>query len=154
MISKLELKILPALLIVVFILLMWWLAILFPTTSAQNKMAAILSLTLLVIAVAFVLAAAISFRAEKTTVNPTKPHTSSALVTSGIYTYTRNPMYVGFVCVLIAWGIYLMNIYSLMLIPGFILYMNRFQILPEERALEKLFGEVFLAYKKRVRRWL
>ncbi len=63
-------------------------------------------------------------------------------------------MYVGLLFILIGWGLFLSNLYSLALPAGFVLYMNRFQIRPEEKALEAIFGEEFLAYKIRVRRWL
>ena len=90
----------------------------------------------------------------KTTLNPIKPETSSALVTSGIYRYTRNPMYLGMATWLLAWSVWLGTPVGLVGAPLFMLYMNRFQIGPEERALSKLFGAEFLAYLTRVRRWL
>ena len=86
--------------------------------------------------------------------NPLKPDTSSSLVRSGICKLTRNPMYFEFLIVLIAWGMYLANAVALLFVPAFVVYMNRFQIEPEERALTSRFGEEFVAYKKRVRRWL
>ncbi|MBW8354966.1 MAG: isoprenylcysteine carboxylmethyltransferase family protein [Pseudomonas sp.] len=102
----------------------------------------------------FVLAGGISFRRARTTVNPLKPEAASALVTSGIYRYTRNPMYVGFALWLLAWGLYLASPLVLLGVLGFVLYMNRLQIAPEERALGRLFGADFAAYRQRVRRWL
>lgn len=102
----------------------------------------------------FVLAGGISFRCARTTVNPLKPEAASALVTSGIYRYTRNPMYVGFALWLLAWGLYLASPLVLPGVLGFVLYMNRLQIAPEERALEQLFGADFADYRQRVRRWL
>ena len=102
----------------------------------------------------FCVAGAISFRRAKTTVNPLKPHTASALVDSGIYKISRNPMYVGFALMLVAWQIYLSAPLSLLGVLLFISYMTRFQIEPEEKALAKLFGSDFDLYKTRVRRWL
>ena len=95
-----------------------------------------------------------SFRRAKTTVNPMKPDSSSSLVVSGIYTYTRNPMYLGFLLILVGWAIFLSNALAFFLLPGFILYMNRFQIEPEEKALASRFGEMFVSYTSRVRGWL
>jgi len=89
-----------------------------------------------------------------TTVNPMKPESSSALVRSGIYAWSRNPMYVGFLLILIAWAILLSNATAFVFLPGFLLYMNRFQIEPEERALFSTFGQHFTAYAARVRRWI
>jgi protein-S-isoprenylcysteine O-methyltransferase Ste14 len=75
-------------------------------------------------------------------------------VTSGIYGFTRNPMYLGMLFVLIGWALYLGNALALLLLPVFIFYMNRFQIEPEERVLTTLFGPEFLEYASRVRRWI
>ena len=86
--------------------------------------------------------------------NPLKPDTSSSLVGSGVYKLTRNPMYLGFLMLLLAWAIYLSNAFALLFVPMFLVYMNRFQIEPEERALTSRFGQEFVAYTRRVRRWL
>lgn len=96
----------------------------------------------------------LAFRRSGTTVNPLQPDRSSSLVASGIYTLSRNPMYLGFLMLLTAWGIYLSNAVALVFLPVFILYMNRFQIEPEERALTSRFGQEFVEYTRRVRRWL
>jgi len=95
-----------------------------------------------------------SFRRAKTTVNPMKPGSASVLVDRGIYRLTRNPMYLGFFVVLLGWAVFLSNLVAFLLLPAFVFYMNRFQIEPEEKALVALFGETFVAYKTRVRRWL
>ena len=96
----------------------------------------------------------VSFRRARTTVNPMKPELSSSLVVSGIYGLTRNPMYLGFLLVLLGWAVFLSSVLAFLFLPAFILYMNRFQIDPEERALAALFGQEFTAYKARARRWL
>jgi protein-S-isoprenylcysteine O-methyltransferase Ste14 len=96
----------------------------------------------------------ISFRRADTTVNPMKPETASSLVVTGIYTLTRNPMYLGFLLILTGWAIVLSHALSFLLLPTFVWYMNRFQIEPEERALASIFGQAFEAYRGRVRRWL
>ncbi|MCG9730872.1 isoprenylcysteine carboxylmethyltransferase family protein [Shewanella sp. Isolate13] len=111
-------------------------------------------LLLLALGVLCAFAGVISFNRAKTTVHPLKPETASALVTSGIYRFSRNPMYLGMAFTLCAWACYLGNIWSLVGVIGFLLYMYRFQIRPEERALERLFGQAFIDYKKRVRPWL
>ncbi|GIU38097.1 isoprenylcysteine carboxylmethyltransferase family protein [Shewanella schlegeliana] len=100
------------------------------------------------------IAGVISFNRAKTTVHPLKPETASALVTSGIYRFSRNPMYLGMALALCAWACYLGSIWSVVGIAGFLLYMYRFQIRPEERALEAIFGQEFIGYKKRVRPWI
>jgi protein-S-isoprenylcysteine O-methyltransferase Ste14 len=96
----------------------------------------------------------VSFRLAGTTVNPINPNAATSLVSSGIYRVTRNPMYLGVLFLLIGWAVYLANPLTLMGAVVFVLYMNRFQIAPEERALATKFGEDFTAYKARVRRWL
>jgi len=102
----------------------------------------------------FALSALYSMFNAKTTINPHKPRNASWLVTSGIYEYTRNPMYVCLGLWLIAWAVYLSNLWCLLLLPGFIFYMNRYQITPEEKVLEERFGNDFMRYKESVRRWL
>lgn len=98
--------------------------------------------------------ALLSFWRAHTTVNPMKPSSASSLVTSGIYRFTRNPMYLGMLLLLIGWALYVANVLAFLFLPAFILYMNHFQIEPEERALTALFGREFLEYAFRVRRWI
>jgi protein-S-isoprenylcysteine O-methyltransferase Ste14 len=102
----------------------------------------------------FTVSGMIAFRRARTTINPTTPHKSSVLVDSGVYRITRNPMYVGLACVLVAWAVFLSSPWALLGPLAFVLYIGRFQIGPEERALEKLFGSEYAAYRARVRRWL
>jgi protein-S-isoprenylcysteine O-methyltransferase Ste14 len=99
-------------------------------------------------------AAVLAFYHHKTTVNPLTPEQTSALVASGIYRLSRNPMYLGFLLALVGWGIYLANVAALLLLPLFVLYVNRYQIEPEERALLAKFGEPFAEYLAAVRRWV
>ncbi len=96
----------------------------------------------------------ITFRRSGTTVDPRTPEKASTLVTSGVYKVTRNPMYLGMLIMMIAWAVHLTNVFSIGFVVVFALYMTRFQIKPEESALENLFGDDYTAYKGRVRRWL
>jgi protein-S-isoprenylcysteine O-methyltransferase Ste14 len=96
----------------------------------------------------------VEFRRARTTVDPRIPAASSSLVRSGIYRLTRNPMYVGFGLVLLGWAIYVSNALAFLLLPAYVLYMTRFQIQPEERALGQIFGQEYADYRARVRRWL
>jgi protein-S-isoprenylcysteine O-methyltransferase Ste14 len=86
--------------------------------------------------------------------NPIKASAASSLVTSGVYRYTRNPMYLGLSVTLMAWAVFLSNLLALVAVPLFVLYISRFQISPEERVLSSLFGAEYAAYKEKVRRWL
>lgn len=150
----LELKIPPAALVAFTGALMWLASVATPsmafTIPGRSLGTTILVLTGVIIAALGVA----SFRRAKTTVNPMKPGSASVLVERGIYQWTRNPMYLGFLVVLIGWAIFLSNIVAFLLPPAFVCYMNRFQIEPEEKALAALFGQTFVAYRTRVRRWL
>jgi protein-S-isoprenylcysteine O-methyltransferase Ste14 len=112
-----------------------------------------ISVAMAIAAIALGIAAAIEFRRVKTTINPMTPEKSSALATSGVYAWSRNPIYVADAILLLAWAIYLGNPVALLGIPLFVLYINRFQIRPEEEALRKAFPE-YEDYCRRVRRWL
>ncbi|ORT52738.1 hypothetical protein ST37_00020 [Vibrio sp. qd031] len=94
------------------------------------------------------------FKRHQTTVNPMDPESSGSLVRSGIYQYSRNPMYLGFLLFLFAFGILLGDVKSLFIVPLFFSYMTIFQIIPEERALQGLFGNEYKQYQREVRRWL
>ena len=111
-------------------------------------------LALFVAAVCVSVLGVASFRRARTTLNPLRPENASVLVMSGIYRYTRNPMYLGLLLALLAWAIFLSNALAFVFLPAFILYMNRFQIAPEERVLVSMFGQEFTAYLSKVRRWL
>ena len=103
---------------------------------------------------AFDVAGIFAFGRAKTTVNPMKPEKSVALVRSGVYRITRNPMYVGMVFILLAWAVYLTSAWALFGPLVFAAYITRFQIKPEERVLAARFGVEFASYQARVRRWL
>lgn len=79
---------------------------------------------------------------------------ASSLVTNGVYRFTRNPMYVGLLLALSGWAAFLSSPSALVYLVAFVLYMNRFQIEPEERVLASRFGADYAAYRTRVRRWL
>ena len=95
-----------------------------------------------------------SFRRARTTVNPLTPDATTALVVSGIYRLTRNPMYLGFLLLLLAEIVWLANPLACLVAPLFVVYLNRFQIGREEIALRNLFGGQFDAYAMAVRRWI
>jgi protein-S-isoprenylcysteine O-methyltransferase Ste14 len=113
-----------------------------------------LAVVIALIGTMIVLAGLIEFRRARTTIDPLHPNAASSLVSNGVYTFTRNPMYLGILTILTAWAVYLSNLGALVVLPLFVAYMNRFQIVPEERALEALFGAEYRMYKSRVRRWL
>ena len=104
--------------------------------------------------VAVALGGVVEFRRAQTTVDPIHPDRASALVVRGIYRVTRNPMYLGFALLLAGWVLALASLAGVVVTLAFVLYLNHFQIPPEEAALDVRFGEAFDYYKVRVRRWL
>lgn len=113
-----------------------------------------LSMLLVGLAIGIGFLAVFSFKRANTTVDPTQPEKVSTLVTSGIYRYTRNPMYLALLILLVALFIWLGNGYSLFVLPLFVWYISRFQILPEEKTLTQHFGHQFIDYCKKTRRWI
>lgn len=103
---------------------------------------------------AFALIGVVAFRRARTTVDPMHPDRSRRLVTTGVYAISRNPMYVGFVAALLGAAIALSSPLGLALAAAAALYLDRFQIRPEECILAASFGEEFVRYQRRVRRWL
>ena len=150
---SLELKVPPPAVGLLLAAAMWGLAKLLPGTLAvpDPRFAAI---AVALVGLAFDVAGLLSFRRARTTVNPLHPERTSALVSSGVYRLTRNPMYTGMLFLLLAWAIFLDSPWAFFGALAFVLYMNRFQIAPEERVLEGLFGDDFANYKRKVRRWL
>jgi len=148
----LELKIPPVAIVIFVAFLMWVGAVYVPGFDFQFPPIAVWVFGLLGVITCSL--GVLEFKRAKTTVNPTRPQLSSSLVTSGIYKHTRNPMYLGFLLILVAWAAATANILSFLFLPAFVLYMNRFQIKPEERALVGIFGDEFTTYCSQVRRWI
>ena len=94
------------------------------------------------------------FKKQSTTVNPIKIENTSSLVTSGIFEYSRNPMYLGMALILFGLAIMFNLIGGTLFTLLFTIYITKFQIRPEEEVMERLFGEDFLKYKQNVRMWL
>jgi protein-S-isoprenylcysteine O-methyltransferase Ste14 len=94
------------------------------------------------------------FVKARTTPNPMQPRNASELVTSGVYRVSRNPMYLGDAVMLIGIAVWLGSLPSLLCVAAFVAYIDRFQIPSEEAALDAIFGERYVAYRRRVRRWL
>jgi protein-S-isoprenylcysteine O-methyltransferase Ste14 len=103
---------------------------------------------------AFAAAAIAAFRRARTTVNPLAPARASVLVDSGVYRVSRNPMYLGVALILLGWALWLAHLLALALVPAFVVYIDRLQIVAEEQALAQRFGAKFAAYRASTRRWL
>ena len=98
-------------------------------------------------------AAVISFKKQKTTVNPISIENASSLVVSGIFKQTRNPMYLGMSIMLMGFGLIFGAKLTICLVALFVLYITFFQIMPEERAMHEKFSD-WEDYCSKVRRWL
>lgn len=112
-----------------------------------------LSWFLLALAFVVMLLAIYRFGKAKTTVDPMQPDKATQLVTKGIFRFSRNPMYLGMLLILLAFGLKLGNAFNTLLAAGFVYYMNHFQIKYEEEALLQRFGKEYRLYLKAVRRW-
>lgn len=112
------------------------------------------ALVLVIAGLVFDLLALLTFLRARTSINPLRPHRASVLITHGVYRLTRNPMYVGLLCYLTAWAVFLATPWALAGPCLFVVTMNRFQIAPEERVMREKFGKEFEDYAARVRRWL
>lgn len=149
-----ELKIIPVAQVIIAILLMMLIS---SNLSVLNYHLGITVPTvtfLILIAIIIAFLAISDFRKHQTTVNPTKPETARKVVNTGIYAFSRNPMYLAMLVLIIAIAISLQNIAVFVVIPIFIIYITKFQIIPEERALTQLFGIQYESYKQKVRRWV
>jgi protein-S-isoprenylcysteine O-methyltransferase Ste14 len=129
---------------------MWWVG----ASEGKSEWQLITSTGLLAIGLGLMLAAVISFVKHRTTVNPMRPMHTKSLITTGIFSRTRNPIYLGDLLLLLAWAVWLGNPITLLVLPAFIFYINRFQIEAEENAMKQLFGAQYQTYCNRVRRWL
>ncbi|MGE8274031.1 methyltransferase family protein [Stenotrophomonas sp.] len=127
---------------------------LWPGTVLPLPMPALLAGGVMAVGLALNLLPKLAFQRARTTVNPLRPSASSALVTHGVYRYTRNPMYLGQATVLAGAMLYLQNLTALLAVPLFVIYITRLQIVPEERALSARFPEAYAGFRQRVRRWL
>lgn len=152
--SSLELKIPPPLVALLVGAAMWFGSRLGPALDVPLVVRAIAFVAIGLLGGASALAGNLEFKRAKTTINPLRPQNATALVTSGIYRYTRNPMYVGLTLVLLGWAAFLCSAWAIAGPVVFLLYINRFQIEPEEKILAAKFGAPYSEYVSRVRRWL
>ena len=149
-----KLKIPPPIVAFTFALVMWVTSVATSGATFESELLVPLSLLILVAGLSVNILALVTFRRGKTTINPLKPDTASQLMMTGIYRLSRNPMYLGMLLMLCAWTIWLGNLFNLVVLPLFVWYMTRFQIIPEELALAELFPEEFSTFKAEVRRWI
>ena len=112
------------------------------------------SLLLLLVGISILVSAVSSFKVYKTTINPIKIENASTLVTAKSFSFSRNPMYLGMLIILMSLSFKFNFIGGLFILPLFVLFITKFQIIPEEVAMEKIFKDEFVEYKATTRRWI
>ena len=125
---------------------------LFPTFNHASI--GIISAIFLSLGIMTLIVAVLFFIKQKTTLSPLQPEKASSLVVSGVFKHSRNPMYLGLSLILLSVAIQFNFVGGILIVFMFIAFITKFQIIPEEIAMEKLFGEEFSRYKKRTRRWI
>ena len=148
-----RIKIIPPLVMLFFAGAMYVLAQFLPVGQFDFFGRKELAIGLLGLAVLVMALALFQFKKVKTTTNPIDLTKTSSLVTQGILKYSRNPMYLAMLLILLAFGLKLSNAFNTLVAAGFVYYMNHFQIRFEEEALEKKYGKIYSIYKKNTRRW-
>ena len=113
-----------------------------------------ISLFLMILGLTIFVSAVKSFRIQKTTVNPLDPKQASSLVTSGIFKFSRNPMYLGMLIILLSMAFKFNLIGGMITSIFFYIFITKFQIIPEEAAMDELFGNEFIDYCKKTKRWI
>lgn len=144
----------PAAVALVTALAMWVVASATPDLRVPVPARVALASVLAILGGFTALAGVLEFRRARTSLNPLNPAAASALVATGIYRFSRNPMYLGIAIVVLGWAVFLSHPLSPAGVPIFVACMNRFQIAPEEQALRALFPGTFEAYARQVRRWI
>jgi protein-S-isoprenylcysteine O-methyltransferase Ste14 len=152
--QALETKIPPPIAALLFGLAMWLAARYLPALALSGGLRWTIACACAALGLSVALPGFWAFRKAKTTVNPMHPEAASSVVTSGIYGYTRNPMYVGLCALLAGWAVWLSGPWVLLGPLAFALFVTRFQIIPEERTMSSKFGREYDEYRRRVRRWL
>jgi protein-S-isoprenylcysteine O-methyltransferase Ste14 len=152
--KALELKIPPPVVALVLAFLMWLTAGRGGLVEISYAGRVLCAVALVCIGQGISIAGMVAFRRAKTTVNPIKASSASSLVTGSVYTFTRNPMYLGLLLTLVAWAVFLASPFAILWVFVYVIYITRLQIIPEERVLSALFGADYEAYRGKVRRWL
>ncbi len=135
-------------------LAMWGIAEAFPQTRFAFPFQSFLAGAFVAVGLAIDLISIGAFRKAKTTVTPLAPEKATSLVVTGLYRFTRNPMYLGLLLILSGIAIWLGSAANGVILIAFVGYITAFQIAPEEARLLELFGSDYERYRARVRRWL
>ncbi|MCM2680865.1 methyltransferase family protein [Echinimonas agarilytica] len=151
---QLELKVPPVLLVLIAVVLIQFAPGHFQVYGHAATTFKVAAAVALAAGIIIAMLGIVSFKQHQTTVNPMTPDAANTLVDSGVFQYTRNPMYVGMALVVLAFGLWLGKPLSLVILMGFTAYLTQYQIIPEERALQQRFGDSFDNYCASVKRWL
>ncbi|MEP2947273.1 MAG: isoprenylcysteine carboxylmethyltransferase family protein [Lentilitoribacter sp.] len=127
---------------------------LLPFLSFQFTEQFILSYALALFGIFILALTVLRYFRRRTTIQPNKLDQMSTLVTDGVNRYSRNPMYLAMLLLILSAGLYWGTFLVLIAAPAFVMVINKMQIEPEEEALEAIFGQDYLDYKQRVRRWM
>lgn len=138
---------------IVFAVLMYLLAVVLPVGDFEFFGRKYLIVLLMAMAGLVAVISLFQFFKFKTSIDPLHPEKAARLVTTGLYQYSRNPMYLSLLLLLLAWGLWLGNAFNTLLAAGFVYFINSYQIEPEEIALLKKFGKDYQKYCLAVRRW-
>lgn len=141
----------PLVLTLIFAVSMFGMDRIFPTFRVIDPITKF-GIVLMGLGVLLILIAAGLFKWRKTTINPFGQ--PAVVVRDGVYRFSRNPMYLGMLLVLMGTGIGLGNILALLLAPGFVWIMTRWYILREEQLMDARFGDQYRLYRSQVRRWI
>ena len=152
--SRLETKIPPPLVMVLLGVLSWVGVRYLPALSFRLPFTTVIAVAIAVAGLALNGCPKLALGRAGTTVNPLRPGSATHLVTSGVYRYSRNPMYLGQAVILLGWALYLHSVIGFLAVPAFVLYISRFQIAPEERHLCARFADEYIAFCRRSPRWL
>jgi protein-S-isoprenylcysteine O-methyltransferase Ste14 len=142
---------------IVFVLIaaaMWWVGRSFEHGKYSFSYQTPIALALVGLGAALAALGLRSFIAARTTPNPMRPTRATHLVTSGVYSFSRNPMYLGDLIMLAGIAVWTGSVLNAPLLAVFVWYIDRYQIAREERALTEVFGDQYAAYCVKVRRWV
>jgi protein-S-isoprenylcysteine O-methyltransferase Ste14 len=150
----LEHRIPPPIVLIVFGTAMWAVSMLDGAVAIEPVSRLTVALGWALTGAAFAVSGARAFRRARTTIDPLHPDQATSLVTGGVFRLTRNPMYVGLTAICIGWAVFLASPWAFSGPILLVLYLTRFQIIPEERILAAKFGADYESYRNKARRWL
>src|SRR5882757_8057074 len=145
--NALDNKVPPPIVALLIGTVMWGIARLSPLPEGESPLRLAISCGLTGLGILVVVLGMLAFRRAKTTIDPVNIGAVSSIVTSGVYRYTRNPMYVGLALMLVSWAVHIAVPFVLVGPVVFMLFITRFQIIPEERVLTSKFGGEYRKYQ-------